>query len=495
VKNFGATETRPETLRAYVNEKALPPIPVPAIAPGQSVDVPVEAIFTQAGQGRLSAELPGDNLSVDDRRHVIVPVEQHLRILVVNGEPSSDPYRDEAHLFAVALHPEGPQSSGNELTVIDEAELTDTNLADFHVVVLANVSNVDENTADHLKDYVSSGGGLMICLGDQVDPEQYNQVLLSDQRSLLPARLIKMITLPEDQQAVTLTASAVDHPVTRNFNEAAVSLFHQVRVHAYVAVQLTDKADKETTQTAKPGTDDKKRPSTRPGSSSAQVLLRYADEQRSPAAVEKSLGRGSVLLLTTSLDKEWNNFADLPIYVVWNMEMVQHLARAADRTASQLVGQPLMITLSPELAHVTAHLEPPGFPEIPAVQIEPRPDPETGRPLINWPDTGRPGVYRFRMNGSNNQADTKLFAVNVDPSESDLRRIQSDELLKSFQPYDTDYIPGDQLAETTTTNDGRRELWPIILIVLIAVLMSEQLLAWWFSAGGNRLKLWRRKAA
>jgi len=155
VTNYGDTASEATTLQVYVGDAAQPPVVVPAIEPAQSAEVVLDVTFPSEGGDTLTVELPSDPLPVDNSRWRAEPVARALRVLLVNGEASSDPYEDEVFLLSVALRPEGPQFSGNELTTIDANELDASDLTPFHLVILANVNRVNEETAERLKFYVS----------------------------------------------------------------------------------------------------------------------------------------------------------------------------------------------------------------------------------------------------------------------------------------------------------------------------------------------------
>ena len=148
VTRFSERESEATALQLYVGDAALPDAPVPTIAPYQTIKAPIDVTFSQEGSATLTAELPGDRLDADNTRALAVPVARALKVLIVNGEPSADPYLDEVFLLRVALRPEGPQFSGNDLVVIDETEFEQTDPSGFHVVLLANVYRITEAIAE-----------------------------------------------------------------------------------------------------------------------------------------------------------------------------------------------------------------------------------------------------------------------------------------------------------------------------------------------------------
>ena len=63
------------------------------------------------------------------------------------------------------------------------------------LIVFANLASVTAAEAARLRQLVSQGVGLVFFLGDQVDPDNYNQHLFADGQGLLP-RLKTAIAAP-----------------------------------------------------------------------------------------------------------------------------------------------------------------------------------------------------------------------------------------------------------------------------------------------------------
>src|SRR5690606_28261170 len=241
------------------------------------------------------------------------PVTRALRVLVVNGEAAADPYEDEVYLLTVAIRPEGPQFSGNDLTVVDESELETVDLSAYHLVLLANVYRLTEEAAVRLERYVAAGGGVGIFLGDQIDPEIYNRILYRDGRGLLPAQLGEVVVAPRDRAGFVLGQMDQNHPLMRRFADPQAGLLRGVLAWQFVAAEPAkeDAAAAVAAETA-----------TRPANGApqagavARVLARFDDPDKRPALVERAFGNGRVLLMTTTVDKEWTNLPDRPVFVV-----------------------------------------------------------------------------------------------------------------------------------------------------------------------------------
>lgn len=478
VTNFGSAESRPCTLQVFVEEAGQPAARVPAIPPGESLEIGAEVTFLQAGPASVTVRLQSDALPADDQRFGVIPVVKALRLLIVNGEPSTDPYEDEAFLLSTALRPVGPQFSGNAVSVIQENEFEQADLDDFHAVVLLNVARISEATAGRLESYVAAGGGLAVFTGDQVDTQAYNQVLYHEGSGLLPGRLSEPVATPGTSPGLSVGRVNTSHPALRAFANLVPTCFEGVLVWAYFPLDVPVAA---TTQPA----------ATNPAPS-ATNLLELADVDKSPLIIERSFHAGRVWLVTTSADKEWNNLPDHPVFVVLMMEMMQHLARRPTESVSSSVGQVLTVIPDAGRYQSAATVRGPTYPEEPAATVQMEARGTSGKPVIQWDHTEQAGIYSFELTDQAGIRTTRPFAVNVDTAESDLRRARRDELEQVVAGWPVEYVRGEDLSRASA-GAGRRELWPLLLTLLVLILMAEQMLAWWFGANRQWSALFRGK--
>jgi hypothetical protein len=487
IENYGSESAKPGEMQVFMGDTALPPVPVPAIDPNQGVDVPVELAFGQEGSQRLTVQFASDALASDNARSCAVPVERALRVLMVNGEASPDPYQDEAFLLNVALRPEGPEFSGNETAIINEDEFEVADLSEYHAVFLLNVNRVTQEMAHRLEQFADGGGGVVFFLGDQVDTAAYNRLLHRDGAGILPAKLGDAVTVPAEQAGARLAQTEEDARSAVRFGSQAALLLGDALVWQYIGTQISTEPTTES-PTGPTDTGPGAPAATAPADGSAvpsrglpRCLLQLDDADRTPLLVERSFGRGRVLMFTTAADKEWNNLPDQPVYVVLMMELTQYVARPAQGGGDQFVGEPIRLAIDQAVYEPTVMLKLPTYPATPAVRLEARLDSETGQAIIEWTDTARPGLYQFDLRKTRGETVTRQIAVNLEPRESDVRRVERSELLASLGSLPASYVTGDSLADRAR-GQARQELWPVVLGLLIAVLMLEQALAWWFGA-------------
>ena len=116
--------------------------------------------------------LSPDGLVEDDRRDFVAQVPRELRALVVDGSPSPVRYRDEVFFLEAALS--APSSPIRPVVKDATAGLREP-LDGVDVVVLANVPAPVPEEVARLKAFVERGGGLLISMGDKVEPEPWTQ--------------------------------------------------------------------------------------------------------------------------------------------------------------------------------------------------------------------------------------------------------------------------------------------------------------------------------
>ncbi|MCB9865115.1 MAG: hypothetical protein H6816_00540 [Phycisphaerales bacterium] len=466
IGNFTTHELPRVDLDVAVAQQPAATVQVQHVTAGATSPAAVPVAFPQAGDQVVHVEIAPDNLVVDNARDMAAHISEAVRVLVVNGEPSADPYLDEVALLNTALRPEGDVFSGVQVDTIEDAALEATRLDEYDLVILCNLYRVSEPVADALQTYVSAGGGLLIFLGDQVsDPVLYNATLFRDGEGLLPASLQALVAAPEG--GAKLAAGDWRHPVVQVFAGEDNPFRQRIHFTRYYATEpaVSDEAD---------AGDAPRRPS-------ARVLARFDDAEQTPALIERPYGAGRVMLFPSTCDLEWNDWARDPSYVVTIQEMVQYLARASASGETVRVGEPIRMALDPSRFDAEAKVRGPGYPQEDETEITAVAG-DGGGLQLRWELTNRAGIYTFLLHERSGGQVVRRVAVTLDPQESDLRPAQEDELRPVFGALPVDYRVG--IPERDDAADvGRREVWPIVLVGALVVLMLEQFLAWRFGRG------------
>jgi hypothetical protein len=443
--------------------------PARDVAPGGSAQWELRHAFRSADHHEVIVELQGDELPQDDRRYLAVEARDRIRVLCVDGEPAAETFGGETDYLRQALRPgaeaatapaEPGQPERLSLFAPEMATLrtlTPSELPRYDVVVLANVPRLDDEPLAALERYVREGGAVLVFLGDQVDADVYNRRLYRGGEGLLPCSLGGVIGGENGGEATVHFGSDLGtHPFLDLFREQEmIRLTSPVFFRYWRLENVADRRD-------------------------VRVVSRF--EGGDPALIEAERGQGRVVVFASSADDEWSDFPSWPAYLALLQEMCRQVARDPGAQRNVLVGQPLVAQLSPRLFGKTVRLMRPGETE----SVELAVTSAEGLVSAAYSETDRAGMYRLRIPESaatddDPSARDMLFAVNVPPRESDVRRITVDELRQAYPGFEFEYQRGSVRRERTVTTARGGELWRWLAYALLGLLLTESILAQRFS--------------
>ncbi len=477
------------TLEITLNKDAQPAVPIEEIEPGKTREVLFEITFPKAGFQQLSVGIgPRDPFPLDDDRRVVVPVAETLPVLVVDGEPSSDVWADEVYALRSALAPPGPLPSGIHVEVVEPSALDATPLGEYRAVMFCNAPVPSPAAIAELERYVRRGGGLLIALGSSAAAiEEYNQALWRNGSGVLPAAL-EAIVDTEERVGVGLQRLG-EHPVTAMFTAGDQQLSEYVHFRRFVRT-----ASRTQAQTLERDEDSESEASSR---SSATILAVYANAARTPALIERPFGRGRVMLFTSSIDAEWNDWPRSldGSYVVTMLELAHYLAGAPQHPLSLPAGEPIRLAIWPDEHEPGALFRSPAFPNEPATDAHfAGRDTNPGDPLIlEGPRATQLGIYEADLTDRTGGRELRPLAVNLPAAESDLAVLGSADLDTTLAGIPHEILDAEE-SFLQAGDQPRRELWRGLLIALIGTLLLEQALAWWFGGGSHRQPRFRSAA-
>lgn len=406
--------------------------------------------FKEAGDRAVEVRIGEDSLAIDDHRWLAVRVRQSLVVLVIDGEPSGEPFASESDYLRVALAPESKRDEPPfvKVEVKPESELAEARLDDCDMVVLANVGQFTTAEASVLEGYLRRGGGVLFFLGSQVRAEAYNQVLFAEGKGLLPARLEGLVGEASAKgKFFTFEPLKYAHPIVEPFKDAERAGLLTTKVFRYWKVTPT---------------------ALRP----AQTALAY--QTGDPAIVLSPFAKGLVAMVTTSADLDYNRWAISPSYVPIVQELVHQLVANRVSRPSFLAGEPIALPLPREGTAVPVKVTPPGQPASPV------PVDESAGGRILYPETDQVGIYRFTLGSP---VDERWpIPVNTWPGESNLARLGPEDLKALFPDFR--YRIADRWephsALTSGTGGDRGELFRPLLYGALGLALLETLLAWRF---------------
>lgn len=345
----------------------------------------------------VTAVIPRDRLADDDTRYFVLSDSDDFDVLIVDGDPREDARLSETYYLARAAETIS-EISGAHITVKDNDSFLGEKLSGYDLVFLANVGDITEGSAKELGEFAARGGTAVIFLGERVRASSYNALL----KDLLPAELIA----EEEREAKIVPAP---EPV---FPKQIVERLSQVGVRKHI----------------------KAAPS--PG---AEVLLGL--EGGDPFMIKKSFGKGSVFLVTSTADTSWNNFSITTVFLPVVKGFLDMPGSANEGRRNFTVGDTIALDISADADRAEV-INPSGKRYV----IETSP--------AVFDKAFGPGIYTVRESGK----DSYKFAVNVDPRESNLEKLET-----APEGPDSEITPG---LVKVYRNIWRYFLWGAVMLFI-----------------------------
>lgn len=412
-------------------------------------------VFDRMGEFSGYVEVEPDEMPADDRRYFTVQVVEKLPVLVIDGAPSAIAYRDGAFYLRLAL--EGSAGAEKKLSPVEArvasaAEAASLRLEQYRCIILADVPRVEANLADRLKEYVKSGGGLLIFCGEKADAAALNAALgtphLAGGGVLLPAPLGPVMTASEKEHPFfQIRRTDASHPIFRDI--IAETDLGTARVRSFLSTEV-------------------------PKEGGAAVIVEL---NGGPLLLERRFGAGAVVLCTSSCTAAWNNLPLRPCFVPVLHQIVYYLSRGGgDAEGSTPVGTPYLLKLPDSRAPVAVKFRLPaakGAKENADSIREVKSALAAGENCAALRETGRPGIYsaEYSIGGS---ARRQLFAVNTPSEESDLARLPLEKARDYLGGGKVILVPSaEALPSAVRIERNGVPLWDYLLLATIGLAVCE----------------------
>lgn len=438
-----------------------------------------------------------DALAADNQTSVALTIRDSLDVLLVDGDPVSEPLQSETDFLSIALTPfRYGRMRLSDLISTRTAKHTDNLKPLFEaspgVIVLANVPRLTEAQANALTRYVEGGGAVLMTSGSRVDVDWYN-TRLHDQRDLLPARLGRLQTVADDSEGLLLQSQRFDHPALQYFNDPAHGDLSAARFRKWF--QLENSATESTSRstpaaylTTRLTTPLNAALQAEEGSATTSpiaatrstVLARLANGD--PLLLERTQGDGVVLLLTTSCDDDWNSLPLQPVYVPLMQQLIATMATRLTPPQNVSTGDRAVSFLAaPENANSTDDATAAARGEslsltvtTPAGTRQQITAPRRGQHyVVEYANTLQPGVYEL----SAADLPTSHFVATTSRAESELTSLSAERLQTLANDMQAGVVAdaNDYLAQDRLRRNGW-EIWKLALMALLAFLFLELLL-------------------
>lgn len=455
-------------MKIQLNGTALPrQFRLPEIPAGESLEYQFEVLVDQPGIQTVEVAIGADSLSEDNTRFLVFDVPPINQVLIADGTEDLA----EAQYLANAISA-NPELTGISATLVDADGLSREDWSKYAAVYLLNLPSFSPELMATLNNYLEQGGGVMIALGDQVQPAQYNTSFASGEKPLLPFELnVATSSLEEIAETTLPDILFSDDPVVSVFKAEGGLLGQWIRINQYFP----------------PGQESNSEAWTENPVCDLLASLRNED----PLLLRQKVGQGQLVWLMTSIgpmgrtpDARWHNWPVDPNvagYTVLNLELARDLIGEKFSIPSVHVGEAVEWVQDPTEFETRMEILPPETNQgtlaaAELINLAQIPDSDMWRG--EFQKTSQPGIYQVRAFRNAGPVEESAIAVNVDASESQLQQSEVAEIEKSIpssvDAYVSQAASGEWLGNLSQGTD-----WRLILAIALGLLMFiEQFLAY-----------------
>ncbi|MHC5069272.1 MAG: BatA domain-containing protein [Planctomycetota bacterium] len=435
ITNFGENASSATELAVEIGGKSSRTLSVPPVGIGEKRTIDVQHTFHDPGFHGILVSLPQDRYPLDDRRALALEVLPTSSVLVVDGDPSTDPSKSE-----------------------------NQDLSQFNMIWLCNVPAPPKDVIKKLEDYVEAGGGLVFCLGNQVEPSRYNTVFYKNGEGLLPLGLTDIkgdFDKPDKVFVVDPTHAAV--------KEAA-------EFHRYVFANLTQ--IKRYIGTAEDAT------------ATVSVVLRIQDAKGAPLMVTKTYKNGGeVSLITTTVDGDWDELLTWHNGPMLTQAIHRYAVKVHDLSNYNLLPDgEFNLTLNRGYYASDVMIRGQNYERTFTAETSDKDSPkDTGevfaRLSVKMRELKGCGLFDVILRPTGGADEKRLVARNPPTGDGQLQKLGFGDFWRAYPDLkDTGVLEliqprvgGEQLVLT-----GQGEIWRLLALVLLGSLLLETILAWRF---------------
>ena len=258
------------------------------IRPGETkvAEFTVDMKLNTAHQGYVKIE-ESDGLKPDNRYYFSVNKKYGLPILLLSGKAGSH----EPVYLSKALSPMELKGLF-EIKEKNAALFVEADKEKTRTIFLSGIEELKESAVPLLRRFVEDGGTFVLIpsgFTGEAELKRYNSLI----KGLLPAELKSVEGGTDNWKfGFGLSPRLLDNPVLEGLTDPKYADWSSVSVIKYIKIGKTD----------------------------GNVILSY--DNGDPAFIEKRLGKGRVMLFSTSFDGTWNNFVLTPLFLPFIHQLV-----------------------------------------------------------------------------------------------------------------------------------------------------------------------------
>ncbi len=405
----------------------------------------------------VEVSIDEDDLLPDNDFTLALEVRHTIPVLIVDGNSAEDLWASSGGMMALALRSAGVFGREGLFTVAHKSltaleDLDARGLEAYRAVVLANMPSLSRNLEFALEQFVKEGGGLLVALGEDVEPDLYNK-WHDEGEGLFPARLTETVEYEKGEEPYhpRFPAGAASH-ILDIFDTTRTRVLKEVRATKYWRCKPPEDARS----------------------------IAFFDKD--PFIVYRPFGEGMVVLWTSTLNSKWTNFPMTQDYLPLVQNFMIYLSAVVQPPINLAQLDTLVYSVPMELLADRWETN-----ELKVCTVT-TPDGGTndveGEVLgsewvAEWQNTATSGLYTVSAEG----LDPKYYAVAFQPGEEDLKELDEE----TRAPFNEQIVH--KFLKTTAELDlavqeetGVSEWWRWFVLIASALLCVELFLGWRFSA-------------
>jgi hypothetical protein len=371
-----------------------------------------------------------EGLLQDNTGYFVARVRKNISVLIINGDFRPGSYKDETFYLERALQTVVDGEVPIYLMVKDLASVEDTPFSGNDVIFLAGVTTVSKRLASRLVHYVKHGGRLFIAPGKHGGN-------FKTLKAVLPALFYSKPQKHFFNKPLRIGEMDKQHPIFSVFNDNLTGL-EQVKIYGHI-VPVPDPGLKR------------------------QVVAKLSDG--TPLLLERRIKEGIVMVLTTTIDRDWTDLPISPGYLPLVQRITRYLSDSLVRRKFKklYVGDHVSIAVEKGMQRLVVMHPDKKETVFSANEI-------VGKSTIMFKKTFRPGVYHVWGDmpgfGGFSELAASGFVVALNPDESDLNRYNPEKL--GIKQDDEGLF--DNVA-------GKLPVWPYLLLAGTLFLIAETIFA------------------
>ena len=456
----------------------------------------------------VEADMSDDAIAVDNISHAAIYVAKSLEVLLVNGTPAAQPSDRDSFFAELAFAPPEGKPPWVKAKVVEAADLHAEDFRSVSAAICCNVGTISPDVALALKDFVAAGNGLIVTCGTKTTPESFQTSFVDS--GLLP--LLQIVRTreapPQAEQIIRVAPLSLQPGWLDRFRSDPARSFLKATFGTWCLTKISP-VTKSTAPAARasviaaPGATGTLAPTVAAAinvSTSAPLILANLSTG-DPLLIESRCGDGFVLVMTSSLDRSWNDLPTRSDFVPFLHEAVFHAASSRshrnvdfgepliarlqrknlnDPTLESTEAEPAAIESIQEPVEDSATFVAPGgmITEIPVTALSSDATTRLSKlreANVVFFDTFIPGVYGMAKEANAEFLEQRDgFVVNYDHSEDDFTQLAAEDKARLATNDRIRFSSSlDDLAKRMYGDESTTELWAVLLTLFLAFLIAE----------------------